>query len=111
LSGLTLSPLGVDQQISRFNLALFMEEGRDGLVGRWSYRTDLFEDAAVERLARQLQALAESICADPDRRLDDLELVSEEERVEQANLQEKLQQRAFERFRRVQPKATIKLQG
>jgi amino acid adenylation domain-containing protein len=104
INGLVLSPLGVDQQVARFNLALFMEEGRDGIVGRWNYRTDLFEAAAVERLARQFQVLAESICADPARCLDDLELVSEEERAVQASLQARLQQRSFDKFRRVQPK-------
>src|SRR5262249_39768676 len=52
----------------------------EGLSGRLTYSADLFNDATVGRLAGHLQILLESIAADPDRRIEELPLLTEVER-------------------------------
>ena len=54
------------------------EQERITLV--WEYSTDLFDDTTIGRMARNYEALLESIVADPNRRIDDLPLLSEVER-------------------------------
>jgi amino acid adenylation domain-containing protein len=62
---------GVSYGSARHELA--MELAAD--YGRIEYRTDLFERATVERLARQYQQLLLAALADPDRRISRLSLL------------------------------------
>lgn len=84
LIGLTLSQVDFDRQMSKFDLALFIEETELGLVGNWVYRTDLFEAATVTRMTRHFETLLESIVAQPDARLSALDMLTESEKRQQA---------------------------
>jgi len=95
-----LSPLPFDYQTARFDLALFVEETAQGLAERWTYRTDLFDPATVERLSGRYRTLLEKIAERPDDRLDDLDLTSEAERQEWTRLQE----RSRHRFKQLRPR-------
>jgi amino acid adenylation domain-containing protein len=50
---------------AKFDLSLYLWRRPDGLAGALEYRTDLFEEATVRRLAGQLTALLEAVAADP----------------------------------------------
>ena len=80
LQGLTLSPYEADSGTAKFDLTLFGFETADGLLGWWEYNTDLFETATMQRLSGHWRQLLESIVADPERRLSELELLPDAER-------------------------------
>ena len=80
LTGLKLSPLAVDNQTTRFDLALRIVETPIGLKGVFEYSTDLFERESIERLARYFENLLNSLTADPSRPISRLSLLSESER-------------------------------
>lgn len=55
-------------------------EARDCIIGRFEYASDLFEAATIRRLIDQFSYLLQGIVDDPERRLSELPLMSEEER-------------------------------
>lgn len=62
LPGLTLSPVGEENHMSKFDLSLrVMEE--DGLSLVWEYATDLFEPQTIADLATHFESLLETIIA------------------------------------------------
>jgi len=64
----------------RFDLTLWVVEEPDGLQGRWTYRTELFEAATVERMTRHWETLLRNIVAAPASPLASLEMYTEEEK-------------------------------
>ncbi len=79
-SGWTLTPMEVETGTSRFDLTLEVEERPDGLLGRFEYRTDLFDEATIARMAGHWHTLLAGIVADPTRHLAELPLLTEKER-------------------------------
>jgi hypothetical protein len=79
LPGLTMTPMPSQADTARFDLALFVREQEDGIVTKWTYKTELFDRATIHRLANQYLALLENIAAAPDTRLNDLTLQTEAE--------------------------------
>jgi amino acid adenylation domain-containing protein len=77
---LTLEPLPLAQQDGQFDVNLEMKEDEAGrLMTAWKYSADLFEPATVSRMASHFESLLREVVADPNRRLDRLRLLSEEE--------------------------------
>ena len=72
LGGLTLEGLDVDPGTAKLDLTVELREGADGIRGTFEYRTDLFEEATIARLARNLVTLLAAATADPHRRLSEL---------------------------------------
>ena len=72
--------LDVDTGTSKFDLYLELDERPEAIVGRIVYRTDLFEPATIERLARHYERVLESAVADPRRTISALTLLDEAER-------------------------------
>ncbi len=60
--------------LTMFDLILMMGEGPDGLSASLKYKTELFDDATIERLFRNFVYVLENIASQPDRRLSALEL-------------------------------------
>jgi non-ribosomal peptide synthetase component F len=77
LPGLTMTPMPSQAETARFDLALFVREQGDGIVTKWTYKTDLFDRATIHRLASQYLALLEHIAAAPDTRVNDFALQTE----------------------------------
>jgi amino acid adenylation domain-containing protein len=93
IPGLAVELLEVlPNQASKFDLDVIVIPGSTQLSGSkpgpeeegitlvWEYSTDLFDDPTIGRMARNYEALLESIVADPNRRIDDLPFLSEVER-------------------------------
>jgi amino acid adenylation domain-containing protein len=80
LPGLSVTPIGLDRGAVPLDLILSMEETAHGLAGWWEYNTDLFDDTTIARLASHFQTLLEGVIAEPERRLSDLPLLTNEER-------------------------------
>ncbi|MFP4099127.1 amino acid adenylation domain-containing protein [Coleofasciculus sp.] len=104
LPGLTLSLLEVDNEIARFDLVLFLTETDQGIEGKWQYHADLFEAATINRMSDQLETLLKNIVAQPDARINTLEMTTETEKEQQAvKKQNKITK--LKQFLAVQPQA------
>jgi amino acid adenylation domain-containing protein/non-ribosomal peptide synthase protein (TIGR01720 family) len=82
LPGMTLIVLEVDNQTSKFDLAVNLEEKPDGISANFEYSTDLFDAATICRMAGHFQRLLEEIAANPDRCIEELPLLTENERYQ-----------------------------
>ncbi len=78
-SDLKITPVAVDSGMVQFDLILSMTEVGNELQGRFSYDIDLFIPATIKQLAKRFQVLLESIVANPQERISNLRLLSEEE--------------------------------
>ncbi|WP_214103969.1 non-ribosomal peptide synthetase/MFS transporter [Acrocarpospora catenulata] len=78
-----VSGFAADVTVSRFDLALYLYEGVDGMAATFIYCTDLFTAETIERLAASFVALLRSMVADPGARISELDLLppGEAERV------------------------------
>jgi len=77
---LKLKPQGQQTEMTRFDLELDVVDRPDGLLAICTYNTDLFDAATIQRLLAHYQILLEAALADPKRQIDQLPLISEEER-------------------------------
>jgi amino acid adenylation domain-containing protein len=79
LPELTLSPLANNNETSKYDLTLFVEEGEGGLAGSVEYNTDLFDASTITRMMTHFQKLLAGVVDDPDQRLSKLSLLEEAE--------------------------------
>ncbi|MFD3935457.1 amino acid adenylation domain-containing protein [Streptomyces sp. NPDC058611] len=81
-AGLDSEGFGYEATTTHADLALYMREEPDGtLYGLFTYRTDLFDAATVERLAARFRLLTAAGVADPALPVDRLPLLSAAERT------------------------------
>ncbi|UJB40280.1 amino acid adenylation domain-containing protein [Streptomyces sp. A1-5] len=87
LPGITVTGQPVHTGISKFDLTFSLTEKRDeaggaaGIDGHLEYSTELFEPGTVRALAERLSRLLAAVVADPDLRVHDVELFTDEERA------------------------------
>src|SRR5882757_7031968 len=87
LGELEVTPLPVDTQAARMDLAFSLSERRDetgepaGIGGIVEFRTDVFDAATVETLVERLRRVLTAMTADPTRPLSSVDLLAEPERV------------------------------
>ncbi|WP_010163251.1 non-ribosomal peptide synthetase [Sphingomonas sp. PAMC 26617] len=78
------APPVIDTGFSRFDLSLSVVETEQSFEGTFEYSRDLFDEATIVRMGSHWQALAKSIAENPERRLREIELLTEEERNQRA---------------------------
>ncbi|MCP4661388.1 MAG: amino acid adenylation domain-containing protein, partial [bacterium] len=78
-SGLALTPLAIERATAVFDLTLSLSETAAGIEGTLEYRTDLFDDVTILRLATHFTTLLAALVRDPGRRLSELPLLSRAE--------------------------------
>ncbi len=81
LEGMTLTGLDVRPQpfaadVAKFDLVVQALEGSGGLMLRYQYNVDLFDKRTIERFADQYASLCDSIIAQPDAAVRQLNLLS-----------------------------------
>ncbi|MFD7456446.1 MULTISPECIES: non-ribosomal peptide synthetase [unclassified Streptomyces] len=85
LPGLDVDPRMIHPGGAKFDLSVSLTEKVDdqgepaGLEGFVEYATDLFDQDTVQRITHWLERLLTAAAADPSRRLDDIELLTDEE--------------------------------
>ncbi|MBK9470577.1 MAG: amino acid adenylation domain-containing protein [Gammaproteobacteria bacterium] len=79
LEGLEVSRFPMDLRNELFDLSLTMQMTSDGLVGTFSYSSDLFETGSIERMAGGFRHLLESVVADPARPVHALAMLDDRE--------------------------------
>ncbi|MEV0634720.1 amino acid adenylation domain-containing protein [Streptomyces sp. NPDC050619] len=86
LPGLDVAREPVETGGARFDLSLYLSEHRHGdgapagIDGVVEYSADLFEPATAQRLARQFVRFLAAVAADAGRRVDDVDLLGDDER-------------------------------
>ncbi len=78
LVGATSVNVPLDPGFAAFDLALDLRVLKDGIAGEFIYHTDLFDRASIELLAADFEGLLRQILGDPEARLLDYMLTSEE---------------------------------
>ena len=79
LPGLTLGPIDVDADSSKFDLTLFMMDAGTRLFGTVEYNSDLFERATIRRMIGHYQRLLEAVASRPAAPVMALPMLSEAE--------------------------------
>ncbi|TMC15515.1 MAG: hypothetical protein E6J34_22020 [Chloroflexi bacterium] len=77
---LTWEILPPENIAARFDLALFLQEGPQGLSGSVVYRAALFERSNIATWMRQFEVLLSSIVARPDALIEELKISTNEEK-------------------------------
>ena len=77
--GLKWKSVETEKRTARFDMTLNMTETGDCINGSLEYRTDLFDEATIQRMLSHFHNLCEAICANPDAPLQELPLLSAEE--------------------------------
>ena len=77
--GLSIETIGLDRSISKFDLSLNLVESAEGFNCGIEYSTDLFEEETIRKYANYLELLVDQILEDPNVKLSELTLLSEEE--------------------------------
>jgi len=107
LSGLKITPLANEQETARFDLTLWITEGAEAMKAAWVYSADLFEEETIIRLHGRFETLLSSVVARPNAPLDELEMLSEAEKVQQATRRSIREESNYSKFKSVKPKAVI----
>jgi amino acid adenylation domain-containing protein len=80
LEGLEVEPLLAESRTSKFDQTLFVTDGGDEIWLELEYSTDLFDEARIARTFGHYQTLLEAVATEPNKRLDELPMLSEQER-------------------------------
>ncbi|MEU4781489.1 amino acid adenylation domain-containing protein [Micromonospora sp. NPDC023633] len=80
LPGIDVACVDVPSRTAKFDLTVAVRPGAGGLNAVVEYRTDLFDAAAVARLAGHFRTLLADLLADPDVRVRDARLLTAEDR-------------------------------
>ncbi|MEV4188801.1 condensation domain-containing protein, partial [Streptosporangium canum] len=80
VAGLEVAPFDPPLAITQFDVALYVTETDEGLSGFFTYRTDLFDPASIERVEHSMRRFLREAAADHGRRLSEVSLLGAEER-------------------------------
>ncbi|HEX8441990.1 amino acid adenylation domain-containing protein [Archangium sp.] len=81
LGSLELESLPLVHRSSAFDLTLMLAEAEGALSGSLEYCTDLFDAPTAARMARHFETLLAAVVAEPERRVEEVELLAGEERT------------------------------
>jgi len=82
ISDLELSRMSQEAGVARFDIVFNISDTSEGVTGTVEYNTDLFDAATIKRMVSHFRILLESAVANPERRLSELSLLSEDERTD-----------------------------
>ena len=82
LSGLSASLLEIEFKVTQFDLTLESRESGHQLRSFFEYNTALFAPDRIKRLVEHFQALVAAIVSNPDRRLDEIPILTQAERLQ-----------------------------
>jgi non-ribosomal peptide synthetase component F len=80
--GLEVTPLNVEvDETAKFDWLMLMVERNEEILASLQYRTDMFDDETIHRAMSHFENVFHSILKNPDARLDEIEMLSPEERL------------------------------
>jgi amino acid adenylation domain-containing protein len=80
LAGSPLEPVLVARPALRYDVDLHLWRDRGRLRGSWDYRSETFDPATAARMAQRLPVLLTRALAEPDRPVDELDLLTDQDR-------------------------------
>jgi acyl carrier protein len=90
--GLTISPMSPGMEAVRYDLTLWMVEEGGQLSGRWTYTTDLFDGATIDKMTAHFETLLSSAAARPSARLAELDMLTKEEIIDQLSRESQIEE-------------------
>ena len=105
LAGLQLEPFEVPTMSSKFDMAVFIAERPEELIGYWVYSTELFDKSTIQRMVRHFGNLLQSATSEPDTRLSALGMLSPEEVAQRDGEREKRKHTQFSKLKATVPHA------
>jgi surfactin family lipopeptide synthetase A len=75
-----LTQMDVDTGATKYDLYLELDERREGVLARFHYSTDMFDAATIARMANHWMKLLEAAASNPEFRISQLPLLSENEK-------------------------------
>ena len=105
LAGLQVEYFEVPLTTSKFDMAIFVAERSDELIGAWTYSTELFEQPTIQRMVRHFENILHSAVTQPDARLSALAMLSPEEMERQEADKTKRKQSQFKKLKTTAPEA------
>jgi len=79
LLGLETKLVRIETSTAKFDLELSVEENSEGLIASWTYNTDLFDAATIERMHGHFRTLLEGIAANPNKSINQLSILTDKE--------------------------------
>ena len=101
---LKLRVQGMNREEVRFDMTLWMSE-TNGLQATWTFDQKVYPVETVELLQQRFQRLLEQVIENPDRDIDDIDIVSRAEKEARAQRAEDKARAARRRFASIRPKA------
>jgi non-ribosomal peptide synthetase component F len=111
LSGLTLSLVNVGNETAKYDLLLTFTETEHGLSGSLEYSADLFKESTINTMIRRFETLLDSIVAQPDARLNNLEIFTEAEKRQQRLAHRAREESNIKKLKNIKPQTLNLLQG
>jgi hypothetical protein len=103
--GLKIKPVDGAYETARFDLSLWVTESANALEAAWTYSATLFEEETIMRMHKHFETLLSIVVDRPDALLDEIDILSEAERAQQAANRNLRQEYNYGRFKNVKPKA------
>ncbi|KKM94248.1 hypothetical protein LCGC14_1200240, partial [marine sediment metagenome] len=85
ISGFDIEALSIPMNTVKYDLELHVVEHQKSLYFTWQYSTELYERASIERFSRTLECILREMIPAPDKRLTDLSIISDEQKLQLAN--------------------------
>jgi amino acid adenylation domain-containing protein/non-ribosomal peptide synthase protein (TIGR01720 family) len=79
LPELTLSPIGQDWVVAKYDLTLNVSDGNEGLQMDWEFNTDVFDPETIKRMAGHFETLTQALVALPDENVFSAQMLSSTE--------------------------------
>ncbi|MET0646190.1 MAG: amino acid adenylation domain-containing protein [Pyrinomonadaceae bacterium] len=98
LPGLRLTSVAAANEVGRFDLTVWVAETAAGMQVRWSYNTDLFDEATIGRMQRHYEELLGSVVAEPGARLSALNMLTAAEQAQQLTKENELAKSVYKKF-------------
>jgi non-ribosomal peptide synthetase component F len=107
LPNLKLSVLKNETRAAKLDLVLLLAEGADGIGGELEYNTDLFDAATIQQMIGRFETLLRSIVAQPDARLDELEIYTDAEKEQRASKRKEREEANIKKLMKTRRKITV----
>jgi amino acid adenylation domain-containing protein len=82
IEGLSVEETITQRATSPIDLTVFLEQRENGIDAIWEYSTDLFDEETIRGMQSRYQQLLEAAIEEPDRPIDELEMLAAGERTQ-----------------------------
>ena len=96
------------RELPGVDLMLWLTRDAETTEARWIYRADLFNEELIKRMHSHFETILSGIISRPDALLDELEMLSDDERAQETVNRAVREEFNYSRFKNVKPKAVTR---